>query len=144
VTSVLQRVSATETITTGYGYDDAGNQTLLTNGAGNVTLFGFNEWNLQTSVTEPSTVAHPALTDRRWVSEFDAAGLVVLATEPGGVVVDRTFDELGRLQAETGAEPDAVSASRSFGYDTAGFVTFAGSPAGDIGFVYDDRGLLVE
>jgi RHS repeat-associated protein len=143
LTTVVEPTSATASITTSYAYDAAGNQTALTDGRGNTTQYGYNPWNLQSSVIEPSTAAHPTLADRTWTNEFDAGGLAVRSTEPGGVVIQRTFDELGRLVTETGVGPTAApTATRTFGYDAAGFMTQAGSPTGTIGFSYDDRGLL--
>jgi len=143
LTTVVEPISATASITTSYAYDAAGNQTALTDGRGNTTQYGYNPWNLQSTVIEPSTTAHPNLADRTWTNEFDAGGLAVRSTEPGGVVVQRTFDELGRLIGETGAGATAApTATRTFGYDAAGFMTQAASPTGTIGFSYDDRGLL--
>jgi RHS repeat-associated protein len=143
LTNVVEPVTSSTSITTTYAYDAAGNQTALTDGRGNTTTYEYNPWNLQSAVIEPSTTAHPNLVDRTWTNEFDPAGLPVRSTEPGGVVVQRAFDELGRLVTETGSGPTAApAATRTFTYDAAGLMTQASSPAGPIGFTYDDRGLL--
>ena len=139
---VSEPTSATASMVTSYGYDVAGNQTQLTDGRGNVTSYSFNSWGLQSGVVEPSTTAHPNLADRSWTTTFDAGGLPVREAQPGGVVVTRRFDELGRLTSETGSGTGVVSATRSFGYDAGGVRTSVSSPAGVIGFVVDDRGLL--
>ena len=135
-------MDATTSITTGYGYDVAGNLTAVTDGRTNTTIYEYNEWNLQDVVTEPSTAAHPAIGDRQWVTTFDAGGLPVRTDEPGGVIVTRVFDELDRITSETGTGGGAPNATRSFGYDAAGRTISAGYPAGTITFGYDDRDLL--
>jgi RHS repeat-associated protein len=140
--SVTEPVTGSTTRSTGYGYDLAGNTTRVIDGRGNVSWYGFNEWGVQTTVTEPSTTAHPNLSDRQWVTSLDAGGLPVRTVEPGGVSVTRVFDELGRLVSETGSGAGVVSASRTFGYDAAGLRTSAGTAGGNIVFGYDDRGLL--
>ena len=142
LSAVTEPVDAATSITTQYGYDAAGNQTVLTDGRGNTTRYGYNAWNLQTQVIEPATTAHPNLADRTWTNEFDAGGLPVRSTEPGGVEIARSFDELGRLVNESGSGPDAPTATRQFGYDAAGLMTGASSPTGTIQFTYDDRRLL--
>ncbi len=141
LSSVAQPTSANHSITTAYRYDAAGNLTSLVDGRGNTTQYTYNAWELQTSVIEPATGAHPALADRTWTSDYDSGGLPVRSTEPGGITIERTFDALGRLTQEAGTGAYAAAA-RSFGYDLAGNRTAVGSPTGDIGFVYDDRGLL--
>ncbi|MEX0847229.1 MAG: RHS repeat-associated core domain-containing protein, partial [Ilumatobacteraceae bacterium] len=139
---VTEPTSATVSMVTSYGYDVAGNQTQLTDGRGNVTSYSFNVWGLQSGVVEPSTTAFPSLLDRSWSTTFDAGGLPVREVQPGGVVVTRSFDELGRLTSETGSGTGVVTASRSFTYDAGGVRTSVSSPAGVIGFVVDDRRLL--
>jgi RHS repeat-associated protein len=140
--SVTEPVTGSTTRSTGYGYDLAGNTTRVTDGRGNVSWYGFNEWGVQTTVTEPLTTAHPNLSDRQWVTSLDAGGLPVRTVEPGGVSVTRVFDELGRLVSETGSGTGVVSASRTFGWDAGGLRTSAGTAGGNIVFGYDDRGLL--
>ena len=141
--SVTEPVSATTTRSTGYGYDLAGNVSQVTDGRGNVTWYGYNEWGVQTVATEPTTTAHPNLTDRQWVTSLDAGGLPTRTVEPGGLTVTRTFDELGRPVAETGSGTGVVSATRTFGWDAGGLRVSAGTAGGNISFGYDDRGLLV-
>ncbi len=140
---VTQPVSATDpSIVTEYDHDAAGNLTAVTNGEGHTTRYGYNEWNLRDELIEPATAAHPVLTDRTWTTTFDAGGLPVQTAEPGGVVVIRTFDELGRLTDESGIGGGAPAASRGFDYDELGRMTAADHPSGPITFDYDDRGLL--
>ncbi|MFI9556315.1 RHS repeat-associated core domain-containing protein [Nonomuraea endophytica] len=75
------------------------------------------------------TVPGPASTTRR--------GNPTASLLPGGVRVDRTFDHLNRLTAETGAGGGAASAERTFSYDLAGRAT----AIGDLKVEYNDRGL---
>ena len=144
LTEVTVPVTATTEIVTSYGYDAAGNTTRVTDGEANTTIYRYQEWGLQSEVEEPTTTQHPNLADRRWVTVFDAGGLPVEERQPGGVTVTRGFNQAGWLTSESGSGTGVTSASRSFGYDLAGYRTSASHPSGTIGFDYDDRGLLVE
>ncbi|MEU8251611.1 LamG-like jellyroll fold domain-containing protein [Nonomuraea sp. NPDC048916] len=137
VTSLVEPVSASESITTGFGYDASGARTRLTDGRGNATWTGYNSLGLAETVTEPTTTAHPNAADRTWTAVYDPAGNPVAELQPGGVRIDRTFDHLGRLTAESGAGGGATNAERSFGYDLAGRQTVIGDLAVD----YNDRSL---
>ncbi|WP_199444337.1 polymorphic toxin-type HINT domain-containing protein [Umezawaea beigongshangensis] len=139
----VEPVSDTETITTSFGYDAAGNRTRYTDGRGNSTFYGFNSLNLPESVVEPSTQAHPALSDRTWTVAYDASANPVKATAPGGVVRDRTYDHLNRLTTETGTGAEAPTAQSSSTYDLAGRLTSVSAPGGVNTFSYDDRDQLV-
>jgi RHS repeat-associated protein len=103
------------------------------------TINTYNTWNLPESVIEPSTSAHPNAADRTFTRVYDAGGLPVEDRQPGYVVVTGTFDELGRLTAESATG----GASRSFGYDLAGRTTAVSHPSGTESLVYDDRGLMI-
>lgn len=140
--SVEQPANTTETIVTGYGYDLAGNLTRLTDGENNTTVYTYNTYNLVEEVIEPTTSDHPTLADRTWTTSYDAGGLPISETLPGGVTVTRTFDELGRLTAESGSGDG--TAGRTLGYDRAGLLTEVDHPDGTIDYGYDDRGLLTE
>src|SRR5690606_6679483 len=73
---------------------------------------------------------------------YDRRGLPDTEISPGGFEVTRTFDELGRTVSETGTGPGGAVASRSFGWDLAGRRTRVDHPGGEVGFEFDDRGLL--
>ncbi|MFI7700342.1 RHS repeat-associated core domain-containing protein [Nonomuraea sp. NPDC049480] len=135
-TSLIEPVTADDSITTSFGYDAVGARTRLTDGRGNATWTGYNSLGLAETVTEPATAAHPDLTDRTWTHLYDAAGNQVATIQPGGVRIDRTFDHLNRLTKETGAGGGAT-AERTLGYDLAG----RASTAGDLTMDYNDRGL---
>ncbi|MFI6910043.1 LamG-like jellyroll fold domain-containing protein [Nonomuraea sp. NPDC050394] len=137
VTSLIEPVAAGESITTSFGYDASGARTRLTDGRGNATWTSYNSLGLAETVTEPSTAAHPNLADRTWTSIYDQAGNPTASLLPGGVRIDRTFDHLGRLTAETGAGGGAATAERTFSYDLAGRAT----AIGDLTVDYNDRGL---
>ncbi|MEV5496677.1 LamG-like jellyroll fold domain-containing protein [Nonomuraea fuscirosea] len=136
-TSLIEPVSANETITTSFGYDATGARTRITDGRGNATWTSYNSLGLVETVTEPSTAAHPDAADRTWTHVYDAAGNQVASIQPGGVRTDRTYDHLGRLTAETGQGGGATTAQRTFGYDLASRRT----TAGDLTVDYNDRGL---
>jgi RHS repeat-associated protein len=127
---------------TSYGYDAAGNVTRVTDGNGNVTTSTWTPWNTTESTVEPATPGQTALADRSFSVTVDAAGLPITEAQPG-VTVSRTFDELGRLTAESGTGTGIPSASRSFGYDLAGRRTSISHPDGTVSLAYDDRGLLL-
>ncbi|MFI7454941.1 polymorphic toxin-type HINT domain-containing protein [Nonomuraea sp. NPDC049714] len=137
VTSLIEPVSDSESITTGFGYDATGARTRLTDGRGNATWTAYNSLGLPETVTEPVTAAHPDAADRTWTQAYDAAGNALSTLQPGGVRIDRTFDHLGRLTQESGGGGDAASAERTFGYDLAGRQT----AVGDLSVNYNDRGL---
>ncbi|MGV9386688.1 RHS repeat domain-containing protein [Nonomuraea sp. NPDC003707] len=133
-------VSATEKIITSFGYDALGNQTRSTNGRGHSTITTYNTLGLAESVIEPATPAHPDLVDRTWTTVYDAAGNPARSVAPGGVHIDRTFDELNRLIKETGTGAEAATEDRTFDYDQAGRMV----AAGDLAFTLNDRGLLLK
>ncbi|KJE21709.1 RHS repeat-associated core domain, partial [Frankia torreyi] len=142
VRTLVEPVTATTTTTTTLGYDAAGNATRLTDGRGNVTVTTYNSLGLPEKTIEPSTTAYPNLADRTWQTSYDAGGLPVGLVEPGGVTRTRTFDELGRLTAESGSGGGAAAAARTLHYDLVGQLTGIDHPRGSQSFGYDDRGLV--
>ncbi len=144
LTDVTGPVDATTSITTSYGYDAAGNHTQFVDGRNNTTWYTYTPWHLQEDIVEPSTTQHPGLSDRTWTVSYDAGGLAVHETQPGGVTVTRSFDELGRLTDESGTGGGTTAATRGFGYDAATRMTSIDHPAGIQTFTYDDRGLLTD
>ncbi|MFF4779561.1 RHS repeat-associated core domain-containing protein [Microtetraspora fusca] len=133
-------VSASETITTSFGYDAAGQETRSTDGRGNSTYTTYNSLGLVESMIEPSTAAHPNLSDRTWTSVYDAAGNPVTSLYPGGVRVERVFDELNLLVKQTGSGAEVATKDKTFSYDLAGHLT----GAGDLTFILNDRGHLLK
>ncbi|TLP62236.1 LamG-like jellyroll fold domain-containing protein [Microbispora triticiradicis] len=133
-------VSATATINTSFGYDAAGQQTRSTDGRGNVTYITYNSLGLVESMTEPSTAAHPNLSDRTWTNIYDATGNQVTSLLPGGVKVERTFDELNRLVKQSGSGAEAVTEDKNYTYDLAGRLT----NADELAFALNDRGQLLK
>ncbi len=133
-------VSATEKITTSFGYDATGAQTRSTDGRGNATFTTYNSLGMAESVIEPSTAAHPNLADRTWTTSYDAGGNPVSRLAPGGVRVDRTFDELNRMVKQTGTGAEVATEDKTFGYDQVGRLT----NANDLTFTLNDRGLLLK
>ncbi|WP_228044363.1 LamG-like jellyroll fold domain-containing protein [Streptomyces ferrugineus] len=141
----VEPVFATESITTTFGYDAAGNRTRLTDGRGNKTVYTFNSWGLPESTIEPSTTAHPNAADRTWTTIYDKSGQAVTELLPGGVKRERTYDGLGRLTHETGTGAEATTADRTLSYDLAGRMTSAGTddPLTPNTYTYNDRGQLL-
>jgi RHS repeat-associated protein len=137
LTSLVEPVSDSESITTSFGYDATGARTRITDGRGNATWTGYNSLGLAEKVIEPATSQHPDEADRTWTHIYDAAGHPTATIQPGGVRIDRTFDDLGRLTKESGAGGAAATAERTYGHDLAGRRT----TAGDLTIDYNDRGL---
>ncbi|MFF5206922.1 LamG-like jellyroll fold domain-containing protein [Streptosporangium sp. NPDC000396] len=140
MTSLIEPVSATTSITTTFGYDATGARTRTTDGRGNPVWTTYNTLGLVESVIEPVTTAHPSAADRTWTNVYDAAGNTLSTLQPGGVRIDRTFDHLGRMVKETGTGASVATPERIYSYDAAG------RPAaiGDYTLDYNDRSLLTK
>ncbi|OLB75035.1 MAG: hypothetical protein AUI14_22170 [Actinobacteria bacterium 13_2_20CM_2_71_6] len=141
LTSEVQPINGSDSITTSFGYDVSGNRSRFTDGRGNAFITTYNTWNLPESQLEPSTTAHPNPSDRTFTTSYDANGRALTQALPGGVSVTNTYDPVGNLTQQAGAGADAATATRTFGYDLAGRVTSASGSAGGITLAYDDRGL---
>ncbi|MEU9994168.1 LamG-like jellyroll fold domain-containing protein [Streptomyces sp. NPDC050848] len=145
MTKQVEPVTATDSITTTFGYDAAGNRTRLTDGRGKATYYTFNTWGLQESTIEPSTTQHSALSNRTWTNVYDAAGQLVTELLPGNVKRNKTYDNLGRLTGETGSGTAVATRPRSLTYDLVGRLTAVagdGVLAGNT-YAYNDRGQLL-
>ncbi|WP_326829565.1 polymorphic toxin-type HINT domain-containing protein [Streptosporangium sp. NBC_01810] len=140
MTSLIEPVSASTSITSTFGYDATGARTRITDGRGNATWTGYNTLGLVESVIEPSTAAHPNAADRTWTSLYDASGNAVATLQPGGVRIDRTFDPLGQVIEESGSGASVATPTRNFTYDAAGRIT----AIGDYTLEYNDRSLLTK
>ncbi|GAA3098348.1 hypothetical protein GCM10017600_73480 [Streptosporangium carneum] len=140
MTSLIEPVTASKSITTTFGYDATGARTRLTDGRGNSTWTTYNSLGLPEAITEPATTAHPAASDRTWTALYDIAGNPAATLQPGGVRIDRTFDHLGRLTKETGAGASVTTPDRTYAYDLASRRT----AIGDYTLEYNDRGLLTK
>ncbi|MEU1390933.1 MULTISPECIES: RHS repeat-associated core domain-containing protein [unclassified Nonomuraea] len=140
MTSLVEQVSASEQITSTFGYDAAGAQTRTTNGRGNSTYTTYNSLGLVETVIEPATAQHPDLKDRTWTVAYDVAGNPAVSLAPGGVRVERTFDELNRLVTQTGTGAEADTEAKRFGYDSVGRMI----TANDLTFTLNDRGQLLK
>ena len=113
--------------------------TVINDGNGNDWVYTYNSWGLQEDTIEPSTSAHPALTDRSYTMTFDEGGLPLVEELPGGVQVHSVYDELGRrTQLHNGA-----GLTETTTYDAVGRLIAASHPMTPITFTYDDLGQLV-
>lgn len=142
LTGVSQATDATTQMATSYRFDAAGNMTATVNGRGALTRYEYNEWNLPTTIVEPSTPTNPTTSARTWTTTYDAGGLPVQLEEPGGFTTTRHYNAYG--QATLDSATDGVTlVTRQRDFDLASRVTQVNAPDGEIGFQYDDRGLLV-
>ncbi|MEV8632560.1 polymorphic toxin-type HINT domain-containing protein [Streptosporangium sp. NPDC051023] len=140
MTSLIEPVTASKSITTTFGYDATGSRTRTTDGRGNPTWTTYNTLGLAESVIEPVTTAHPAAVDRTWTTLYDAAGNPVSTLQPGGVRIDRTFDPVGQMVKQIGSGASVTTPGRDISYDPAGRRT----AIGDYTLEYNDRGLLTK
>ncbi|MFF3437583.1 LamG-like jellyroll fold domain-containing protein [Streptosporangium sp. NPDC002721] len=140
LTSLVEPVTATSSITSTFGYDASGARTRTTDGRGNATWTTYNTLGLVESVIEPSTTAHPNAADRTWTSVYDASGNATATLQPGGVRIDRTFDQLNRMTTEAGSGTSMATVNRATTYDSAGRLT----AIGDYTLEYNDRSLLTK
>ncbi|TMR22623.1 hypothetical protein ETD86_10830 [Nonomuraea turkmeniaca] len=140
LTVLIEPVSATKSITTSFGYDATGARTRLTDGRGNATWTSYNSLGLVETLTEPATTAHSNLADRTWTHLYDAAGNETALIKPGGVRLDRQFDQLNRLTKVTGSGAGIVAGDKTYGYDLADRPT----SVGDHTLEYNDRSLLTK
>lgn len=143
LTKQVDPVTATDSITIGYGYDAAGNRTRYTDGRGNSTISTVNSLGLPEKVIESSTTAHPAAADRTWTASYDAAGNSISLLSPGGVQRTRTYDAAGRLTKEEGTGAEVSTATRDLGYDLVGRLATSSSLDGVNTYNYNDRGMLL-
>ncbi|MFB9680164.1 RHS repeat-associated core domain-containing protein [Streptosporangium vulgare] len=140
ITQLVEPVSESEQITSTFGYDAASAQTRATNGRGHSTYTTYNSLGLVETAIEPATAQHPDPKDRTWTATYDAGGNPTVTLAPGGVRVERTFDELNRLTKQTGTGAEAETEAKTFGYDQAGRLI----TANDLTFSLDDRGQLLK
>jgi RHS repeat-associated protein len=155
LTSQTQPVSATQSITVGYGYDLDGNRTALTDGNGNTTYTTYNSLGLPETTTEPSTAQWSGAADSQTTDIYDGNGDLVTEDLPGGVQVDDSYNAMGDLTSQSGSGASAATATRTFSYDASGRLLAAATsaagtqgapgyqPATSESFAYDDRGLLL-
>ena len=147
--SETQPVTGTSSITTGFGYDAAGNRTRYTDGRGVNWITTYNSWNLPESKIEPTTATYTAAADSTFTTAYDADGHPVTETAPGGVSTAYTYDAAGNLTGQSGSGAEAPTATRSVHYDLGGRIVSAGTtaagsqPATSDTFTYNDRGLLL-
>lgn len=139
--SQTQPLSATDSITSSFGYDLTGRPTRFTDGRGNATWTTYNSWGLPESTIEPATTAHPNAADRTFTTVYDTAGRADRMLSPGGVSVEFDYDEMGNLLEQSGTAPDATTADRVFTYDALGRMKSFSGAAGTTNLTYDDRGL---
>ncbi|WP_318212927.1 LamG-like jellyroll fold domain-containing protein [Streptomyces sp. SJL17-1] len=144
VTKAVQPVSTTESITTTFGYDAEGNRTRFTDGRGNAFLTTYNSWGRVESEIEPATPSHPEAADRTFTTVYDAGGRAKEGRSPGGVTVVNEYDAEDRLVRQSGTGAEAITADRTYTYDSDDRLTSVAG-AGDVKntFTYDDRGLLL-
>ena len=134
VTQMVEPVSASESITTTFGYDVAGRPTRFTDGRNNKFVTTYNPWGLPESEIEPDGATFTTI--------YDAKGRAVSRNEPGGVTVTNAYDNVSQLIGQTGTGADAATAARTFGYDPGGRLTTVSEGVNTTNLSYNDRGLL--
>jgi len=94
VIQVDQPISSPETLTTPYGHDASGNVTRVTNPDSVTWTMTYNTWGLVEDYVEPVPTAYPVSADRTFTTSYDAGSLPTHDLMPGGVTMNRVFDEL--------------------------------------------------
>ena len=148
VTAEVQPVTSSSAVTTSFGYDLNGHRTLYTDGNGQPWQYTYNSWGLPESRVEPSTTQYSSAANSTFTTAYNADGSPVTLTEPGGVTLTSTYNNVGELTGQSGSGADAATPTRTFGYDLAGDLTSAstsntlgsGSNATSESFTYNDRG----
>lgn len=79
-----------------------------------------DHWGLEQSRVEPSTAAYATAANSTFTLAYDADQNPVTETEPGGVTVASTYNNVGELTGQSGTGADAATPARTFGYNTAG------------------------
>ncbi|SER52083.1 intein N-terminal splicing region/RHS repeat-associated core domain-containing protein [Lentzea xinjiangensis] len=139
----VEPVSATDSITTTFGYSVADQRTRTTDGRGNSTITTYNALGLPEKVIEPATTAHPNEADRTWTTTYDKRGLATKVQVPGGITRERTYDALGRLRTESGSGAAHATQTRTRDYDERGLVVGVNARNTKNVYTYNDRGQLL-
>lgn len=139
----VEPVSATDSITTTFGYNVADQRTRTTDGRGNSTITAYNTLGLPEKVVEPSTAAHPGESDRTWITSYDRRGLATKVQAPGGVTRERTYDAHGRLRTESGSGAPQATQTRTRDYDERGQLVGVNARTTKNVYSYNDRGQLL-
>ena len=131
-------VTSPDGVSTGYGYDAAGEATQVTDGAGNTTRFSFDALGRQTATVNPdgtsATVTYDPAGNQLAQASLDAAGQTLASTSATyngegqqlsttdalGYCTAYTYDPTGSLTAETQPVTSSAGIITSFGYDAAG------------------------
>jgi RHS repeat-associated protein len=142
LTSQVEPITSTTSVTTSHGYDPAGNPTSLTSGNGNTTWTTYNSWKLPESVIKPATAAASAAADRTWTTGYDADGRPVSVSQPGGITQSYGYDPLGDLTSQAGSGASAATPTQTLTYDLDGRLASATAPGGTDTFSYDANGQL--
>jgi large repetitive protein len=151
VTAEVQPVTSSSAVSISFGYDAAGHQTAYTDGNGKTWQSTYNTWGLKESRIEPFTSQYSTAANSTFTTTYDADGNPVSVSEPGGVMLTGTYNNMGELTGQSGSGADAATPTRTFGFDLAGDLTSAsttntagsGSNATSESFTYNDRGLVL-
>ncbi|MFC1438359.1 LamG-like jellyroll fold domain-containing protein [Streptacidiphilus sp. N1-10] len=116
LTSQVEPVDATTSITTKYGYDADGNQTAYKDGNLAWTYYTYNSLGLQASKEVPAVTGYTSTADRTTSYTYDSLVELTTQTQPGGVTLTNSYDALGDLTSESPGGADATTATRTFDY----------------------------
>ena len=136
-------LTPTESLT----YNAAGDVTAYTDRRGNVTTLDYDSRGRLIRRTDPKPDPAQANPVTRW--QYDDAGAPVATTEPLGAVIERAYDDLGRLRASTNvvrngtATPDRYTAT--FDYDDLSNPSKEVAPRGGTKYgTYNAAGELIQ
>ena len=136
---LLSSATSPGSVVTGYGYDNAGETTSVTDGASNTTRYGYDYAGRRIRTTLPdgsgATVTFNAAGRQVGAAKLDTDGTTVLAsvsarfdnngnrtavTDARGHTITFAYDATDRLTSEVQPVTSSTSITTSFGYDAAG------------------------
>jgi RHS repeat-associated protein len=115
--------------TTAYDYDEEGNRTLVQEPEGQETRYTYEELGKLRSVTQPPTDDHPAPVT---TFTYDPARNLIRTTDARSRVVERTYDNLNRLDLFIQRGAPEGDLTTDHGYDENGNLTSLLDPKGQL------------
>jgi YD repeat-containing protein len=104
-------------IETAYAYDDQDHLVTVTDAEGNVTFYEFSDRDLLTKETSPVS--------GQTLHTYNEHGELATTTDERGILVERTLDELGRVELanykDNGVEVDELDVGYTYGSSAAAF-----------------------
>lgn len=111
----VEELSGSNVYTTSYVFDVSGNLTTITDAVGNLRNFEYNGLSLRIRAEDLHAAGDQSF--GVYTFSYDQAGRLATTTDPDGITVRRTFDQLNRITSAFN-QASATSDKFSFRYDT--------------------------